>query len=109
MTKTTNPDVTEPAVARLKKIAGQVTGIQRMVTENRPCVDVLQQIAAAQAALMKTGRVILAAHVERSLAAALSREAPERQKAIDELVHMFSRFCVIEGSAAPPANPRGNR
>ena len=51
-------------LARLRRIAGQVEGIARMLEENRYCVDVLLQIASAQAALGQAGKLVLRAHVE---------------------------------------------
>ena len=50
--------------ARLNRIAGQVAGIQRMVDEDRYCVDVLTQIAAVRSALDALGVELLARHVE---------------------------------------------
>jgi DNA-binding FrmR family transcriptional regulator len=86
------------AEARLKRIAGQVAGIQRMLDADRHCVDVLLQVAAVQAALMETGRLILGGHIDGCLTEALrSRDPRERRKKIDELMNVFSRFCRIEG------------
>lgn len=90
------------AQARLKRIAGQVSGIQRMVVEDRYCVDVLVQVAAVQAALLETGRVILSGHVENCLTDAIrSRDPRERRKKLDELMNLFSRFMRIEDAPAP--------
>ena len=44
------------ALGRLKRIAGQVNGIHRMVEDDRDCVDVLLKVAAVEAALMEAGR-----------------------------------------------------
>ena len=85
------------AQARLKRIAGQVSGIQRMLDDDRYCVDVLVQVAAVQAALLETGRVILSGHVESCLTDAIrSRDPRERRKKLDELMNLFSRFMRIE-------------
>lgn len=48
---------------RLKRIAGQVAGIQRMVDEDRYCVDILTQIAAVRSALDSVGVELLTEHV----------------------------------------------
>ena len=48
---------------RLKRIAGQVAGIQRMVDEERSCVDILTQIAAVRSALDSVGVELLTEHV----------------------------------------------
>jgi DNA-binding FrmR family transcriptional regulator len=79
--------------ARLKRIAGQVVGIQRMVDEDRYCVDVLLQIAAVRAALDQVGKLMLGAHVETCVADAFaSGSAGERRKKTGELLEVFSRF-----------------
>ncbi|OTA40581.1 MAG: BCR family protein, partial [Symbiobacterium thermophilum] len=49
----------EGILARLKKIEGQVRGLQRMVEEDRYCVDILNQLAAVEAALNRVGLMLL--------------------------------------------------
>ena len=49
---------------RANRIAGQVTGIQRMIDEDRYCVDILNQIAAARSALDSLGIKLLSSHLE---------------------------------------------
>lgn len=93
-------DTRVKALARLKRIAGQVSGIQRMLDDDRYCVDVLLQVAAVQAALLETGRVILSGHVDNCLTDALrSRDPRERRKKLDELMNLFSRFLRIDEAA----------
>jgi DNA-binding FrmR family transcriptional regulator len=83
---------------RLKRIAGQVAGIQRMVAEDRYCVDVLHQIAAVRAALDGAGKLVLGAHVETCVADAFATgNARERRKKTDELLDVFSRFGSLGG------------
>jgi DNA-binding FrmR family transcriptional regulator len=87
------PETREKLELRLRRIAGQVAGVQRMVEEDRYCVDVLLQIAAVRAALDQAGKLILAAHVESCVAEAFaSGSARERRKKTDELLEVFSRF-----------------
>jgi DNA-binding FrmR family transcriptional regulator len=52
---------------RLKKIEGQVRGLQRMVEEENPCADILTQVAAVTAAMKKVGRVIVQAYMSECL------------------------------------------
>ena len=86
-------EVRRDVTARLKRIAGQVAGIQRMVDEDRYCVDVLLQVAAAEAALDRVGHLVLGSHVETCVAGALESGRPrERKKKIDELLEVFSKF-----------------
>ena len=51
--------------SRLRKIEGQVKGIKTMFEEGRPCVEILDQVAAARAALDSVGLMILDDHVNR--------------------------------------------
>ena len=53
-------DARDKVLARLRKVSGQVAGIQRMVEEERYCVDVLHQIAAVEGALDRVGHLVLA-------------------------------------------------
>jgi DNA-binding FrmR family transcriptional regulator len=83
---------------RLKRIAGQVAGIERMLADDRYCVDILLQIAAVQGALGEVGRVVLASHVQTCLAEALAGgNAKERRTKVDELVNILSR-CSVTGA-----------
>ena len=81
---------------RLRRIAGQVAGLQRMLAEERYCVDVLLQVAAVRAALGEVGKVVLASHVETCLTDALRSSGPrERRAKLDELMEVFSRYCAL--------------
>ena len=78
---------------RLKKVAGQVAGIQRMVDADRYCVDILNQIAAVEGALDRVGHLLLASHVETCVTSAIESGKPkERKQKLDELMDVFSRF-----------------
>ncbi len=86
-------DTVDQAQGRLKRIAGQVAGIQRMIDDERYCVDVLLQIAAVQAALDRVGKIVLESHVETCVAGALdSSSLRERRQKVAELMEVFSRF-----------------
>ena len=85
-------------LARLRRIAGQVEGIARMLEENRYCVDVLLQIASAQAALGQAGKLVLRAHVETCVSQALASGKPaESKQKIDELMEVFARYGRLGG------------
>ncbi len=80
-------------VRRLRRVEGQVRGLQRMVESEASCVDVLHQVAAARAALAQVGRALLAGHVERCVAEAVrsgSRRARDRKVA--ELLGVLGRL-----------------
>ncbi len=74
---------------RLRRIEGQVRGIQRMVDEDRPCPDVLVQIAAIEAALDKVALGLLDGHVRHCVAQA---DESERAQQTAELMEAMGRF-----------------
>ena len=57
--------------ARLRRIEGQVRGIEKMVDEDRYCIDVLTQVGAAKAALDRVALLLLAEHTEHCVAEAI--------------------------------------
>ena len=80
-------------LARLNRARGQVDGVVRMVESDRYCVDLLTQIAAAQAALGKAAEIILEQHVESCVSEAFeSGDEEKRREKIDELMEVFSRY-----------------
>jgi CsoR family transcriptional regulator, copper-sensing transcriptional repressor len=88
-----NDEERQRVSARLKRIQGQVAGIQRMIDEKKYCVDILLQISAAQAALGQAGRIILGAHIDTCVAEAFAHGTErERQNKIRELLDVFDRY-----------------
>jgi CsoR family transcriptional regulator, copper-sensing transcriptional repressor len=81
------------ALGRLRRIEGQVQGIQRMVEEEKYCVDILLQLTAVEGAVEQVQRLLLGRHVESCVADAIrSGSTRDRQKKVDELLDVFSRF-----------------
>jgi DNA-binding FrmR family transcriptional regulator len=82
-------------VKRLHRIEGQVRGIERMVEDERYCIDILTQIAAATTALESVAFKILDEHVNHCVAGALesgdAEVAAEKSRELLEAVHRFSR------------------
>jgi DNA-binding FrmR family transcriptional regulator len=85
----------EALVKRLHRIEGQVRGIERMVEDERYCIDILTQIAAATTALESVAFRILDEHVNHCVAGALesgdAAVAAEKSRELLEAVHRFSR------------------
>lgn len=71
MTVTIHNATTEELVTRLRKIEGQVRGLQHMLERGDTCADTLTQIAAARAALAAVGRGLLACEIRRGLVAGI--------------------------------------
>ena len=84
---------TTKALGRLRRIEGQVQGIQRMVEEDKSCVDILLQLAAVQGAVEQVQKLLLGQHLEACVTEALrSPTSRDRQRKMDELLDVFSRF-----------------
>jgi len=79
-------------VTRLNRIEGQVRGIRRMVQEPRLCVEILQQLAAAEAALNRISLAVFKYHVERCVPDGVGQGEPEQSRRLTELVDIFDRF-----------------
>jgi DNA-binding FrmR family transcriptional regulator len=78
---------------RLRRIEGQVQGLQRMIAADAYCVDILLQVSAVQGALEQVQKLLLGRHIESCVADALrSGSRTERQRKVDELLEVFSRF-----------------
>ncbi len=79
-------------MTRLNRVEGQIRGIRRMVQEPRLCVEILQQLAAAEAAMNRISLAILKFHVDTCVPEGIDRGEPERSKRLAELVDIFDRF-----------------
>jgi len=79
----------EQLLKRLRRVEGQVRGVERMVEEDRYCIDVLTQIGAAQAALDKVALGLLDDHARHCIAQA---EGEERVDKSDELMGAVGRL-----------------
>src|SRR5436190_18029350 len=81
---------------RLRRIEGQVRGLQRMVDEDAYCVDVLTQVAAVQTALEQVAVRILDGHVRHCVAGAVAGDDDTEATAkLDELMAAVQRFTRV--------------
>ena len=79
-------------VRRLRNIEGQIRGLQRMVGEEKYCIDIMTQISAARAALNQVGMLVLQRHVEHCVADAIKSPDPvARREVIEELMSVLSK------------------
>lgn len=76
-------------LTRLRRIEGQVRGIERMIEEERYCIDVLTQISAIQAALEKVSLGLLDDHARNCVVKA---EGPQREDRADEMMAAVARL-----------------
>ena len=75
---------------RLRRIAGQVNGVERMVDEERYCIDILTQISAAQAAIDKVALALLDEHTRHCVVGADTPEA--REEKTEEMMEAVGRL-----------------
>ena len=85
-----SPSVKKEALTRLRRIEGQVRGIMKMVDDEQYCIDVINQITAAEKALGGVARIIMKRHVESCVSAAIVQG--EGQDMIDELIDTVFRI-----------------
>ena len=77
----------------LKKIEGQVAGIQRMIEEKRYCVDILTQIRSVIGALHRVESEIFRKHLDGCVVQATKGKSEmEKQKKIDEVIELLEQF-----------------
>ena len=79
---------------RLKRIEGQVRGLQRMVDEEAYCIDVLTQISSSVSALEKVGTLLLQDHVEHCVRRSIENREESDEK-IEELTAAIERFLRV--------------
>lgn len=86
-----DPDAKERNLKRLRRIEGQVRGIQKMVDEDRYCADILTQISSVHEALRSVGRELMRNHLHHCASAAINAGGETREAMYDELVEMMFR------------------
>ncbi|MFZ2617317.1 MAG: metal-sensitive transcriptional regulator, partial [Anaerolineae bacterium] len=80
----------EQVLSRLKSIEGHVRGIQRMVTDDNYCIDVISQVQAVQKALDRVNSLLLDNHLNSCVITAVrSDDSQERERVLGELLHVF--------------------
>ena len=75
---------------RLKKIIGQINGIERMIDEDIPCEDVLTQINAVKSAIHSVGQVVLEGHIRHCVRNGI--EHGDADKTIEDFTKAIERF-----------------
>ena len=80
------------ALRRLRRIEGQIRGLQRMVEEGRDCGDVLTQVASVQQALRSTGKLLLVTDLRSRVALAVESNEPDQvQRAAEAALDLALR------------------
>jgi DNA-binding FrmR family transcriptional regulator len=76
---------------RLNRIEGQVRGVAKMLDEQRPCVEVLQQLASVQAALRGVTKEVLRNYLERCASDAIREGDPAIYDELMEAIYKFAK------------------
>jgi DNA-binding FrmR family transcriptional regulator len=84
-------EVKENLLRRLRAAEGQLRGVQEMVEEQRPCLEVLTQVAAAQSALRQVSRSVLRNYLEKCASDAIRRSDPQVYDELMDAVFKFSQ------------------
>lgn len=86
-----DPGIKERNVKRLRRIEGQVRGLQRMVEEERYCAEIMTQIASVQEALRSVGRELMRNHLKHCAASAIRAGDEQAEAMYDELIDLMYR------------------
>jgi CsoR family transcriptional regulator, copper-sensing transcriptional repressor len=87
-----DPEVKHAIGTRLRRIEGQVRGLQKMVEDERYCADVLMQLSSVQEALRGVGRGLLYNHLKHCVTEAIRAQDPEQADAMyEELMELMYR------------------
>ena len=83
-----DPDIKAANLRRLRRIEGQVRGLQKMVEEDRYCADIITQVASVQEALRGVGRELMRNHLKHCAAAAFKQGDAKADAMYDELLEL---------------------
>ncbi|MCA0374032.1 MAG: metal-sensitive transcriptional regulator [Gemmatimonadetes bacterium] len=84
-------DIKARNTRRLRRIEGQVRGLQKMVAEDRYCADILTQIASVQEALRGVSKALMRNHLQHCATDAIRRGPDEAAEMYDELIDLLYR------------------
>jgi DNA-binding FrmR family transcriptional regulator len=84
-----DPDIKAGNLNRLRRIEGQVRGLQKMVEEERYCADILTQLSSVQEALRGVGRELLRNHLKHCASSAIRSGEEKAEAMYDELIELM--------------------
>jgi DNA-binding FrmR family transcriptional regulator len=87
-----DPGIKTRNLKRLRRIEGQVRGLQRMVEEDRYCADIMTQISSVHEALRSVGRELMRNHLRHCAASAIRAGDAEAEPMYDELIDLMYRL-----------------
>lgn len=84
-----DPGIKQGNLTRLRRVEGQVRGLQKMIDEDRYCADIVTQISSVQEALRAVSRNLMRNHLKHCAASAIKAGDDEAEAMYDELVDMI--------------------
>lgn len=85
-----NAQTQQDSLRRLRRISGQITGIERMVTDGRYCIDIIHQITAARRALDQVALGVMRRHVDSCVSEAIrSKQGAAKIEELMGTIHQF--------------------
>jgi len=84
-----DPDIKQRNLARLRRIEGQVRGVQKMVENDRYCADILGQVSAIHEALRSVGRELMRNHLRQCAAEAFKAGGAQADEVSNEIVELM--------------------
>lgn len=86
-----DPGIKDKNLKRLRRIEGQVRGLQKMIEEDRYCPDILTQVSSVQEALRAVGRELMRNHLKHCATQAIRKGGGEADATYDELIELIYR------------------
>jgi CsoR family transcriptional regulator, copper-sensing transcriptional repressor len=86
-----DPELKASNIRRLKRIEGQIRGLQKMVEENRYCPEIITQVASVQEALRGVARQLMRNHLKHCATSAIKKGPDEAEVVYDELLDLVYR------------------
>lgn len=87
-----DPEIKDRNLKRLRRIEGQIRGLQKMVSEERYCPEILIQVASAHEALRAVGREVMRNHLRHCVAQAGRAGGPDAEATYDELLDLMYTY-----------------
>lgn len=84
-----DPDIKDRNLKRLRRIEGQVRGLQKMIEEDRYCPDILTQVSSVQEALRAVGRELMRNHLKHCATQAIRSGGADAEATYDELIELI--------------------
>jgi len=87
-----DPEIKASNLKRLRRIEGQVRGLQKMVEDDRYCADILTQVSSVHEALRAVSRELMRNHLKHCATSAIRKSDRDAQAMYDELLDLIHRF-----------------